>query len=68
MWLPGMPRVIEKGDRYRVVRFPIWASEKLIREACRNMQRDAEVEGRRITFKIGRRLVRIEGDLERNER
>jgi len=64
MHVPGLPRVIEKGDRYKVIRFPMWTSESMIREACKNMQRDAEVEGRTITFKIGHRLVRVEGDLK----
>lgn len=62
MW--GAPRVVEKGAGYKVIRFPMWISESMIREICKNMQRDAEVEGRRVTFKIGHRLVRIEGDLK----
>jgi hypothetical protein len=67
MHTPGLPRVIEGGDGYRLIRFPIWMTEKMIREACDNVRRDAEVQGRTLRFTIGHRLVRFEGDVKEEE-
>jgi hypothetical protein len=65
--LLGM-REVERGTGYVVVRFPIWASERVIQGVVKNTLADAKVAGRHLTAEIGHRLVRFEGDVEKGWR
>lgn len=56
-------KVIEKGDGYKIVEFPFWASEPMLQKVAENLRKDAAIEGRELRITIGHRLVRVEGDV-----
>ncbi len=61
------PKVIEKGDGYKLIEFPFWASEAMLREAAANVRRDAAVAGHHnVRITVGHRLMRVEGLPERD--
>jgi hypothetical protein len=54
------PKVIERGPGYRIIAFPIWATEVMIAKAVENVRKDAKVQGRELKIEVGHRLVRVD--------
>lgn len=58
------PKVIEEGDGYKIIRLPIWMSASMVEQSASDLRDDAAILGRTIKVTVGRRLMRIEGDVD----
>lgn len=57
------PKVIEEGDAYKIIELPVWMSEAMVQQSAEDLRKDAAIRGRDIKVTVGRRLMRVEGDL-----
>ena len=54
------PKTIEQGDGYRIVEFPIWTTESMLKQVASNIEKDAAIKGKPVKITVGHRLLRVD--------